>query len=70
MFYTNGVVKKSIMSIYSENGYASREDYLNSLREDYGGLVDYMITILPPSEDFDGLITSLEDSMNDDMWED
>jgi len=49
------------MSIYTDNGYANREDYLDSLREEYGDLVDSLITVLPASEDFDGLVTSLED---------
>jgi hypothetical protein len=53
------------MTIYQENGYKDREDYLNSLREDYGDAVDVLTSILPPSEDFDGLITSLEDYAND-----
>jgi len=52
------------MCIYQQNGYKDREDYLDSLREDYGDAVDILTSILPPSEDFDGLITSLED-MND-----
>ena len=50
------------MSIYTDNGYTDREDYLDSLREDYGSdLVDVLTTVLPASEDFDGLITCLED---------
>jgi hypothetical protein len=52
------------MCIYQQNGYKNREDYLDSLREDYGEAVDILTSVLPPSEDFDGLITSLED-MND-----
>jgi hypothetical protein len=44
----------------------NREDYLDSLREDYGDdAVDVLTSILPASEDFDGLITSLEDMAND-----
>jgi hypothetical protein len=54
----------TIMCIYQQNGYKDREDYLDSLREDYGEAVDILTSVLPPSEDFDGLITSLED-MND-----
>jgi hypothetical protein len=54
----------TIMCIYQQNGYKNREDYLDSLREDYGEAVDILTSVLPPSEDFDGLITSLED-MND-----
>jgi hypothetical protein len=53
------------MTIYQENGYKDRQDYLDSLREDYGEAVDLLTSILPPSEDFDGLITSLEDYAND-----
>jgi len=58
------------MSIYTDNGYSSREAYLNELREDYGDLVDIMITVLPASEDFDGLITSLEDAMDSGEYND
>ena len=54
----------TIMCIYQQNGYKDREDYLDSLREDYGEAVDILTSVLPPSEDFDGLIISLED-MND-----
>ena len=54
------------LTIYEKNGFATREDYLDSLREDYGDdAVDALISILPPSEDFDGLITSLEDMADD-----
>ena len=50
-------------SIYQQNGYNNRKDYLNSLREEYGkDIVDVLITVLPASEDFDGLVTELEDS--------
>lgn len=52
------------MSIYKENGYASRRDYLDSLAEDFGidkQTVYAMASILGSSEDFDGLVTALED---------
>jgi hypothetical protein len=50
-------------SVYVQNGYENREDYLNSLREEYGEeLVDALTSVLPPSEDFDGLLTELEDN--------
>ena len=52
------------MCIYQQNGYKDRKDYLDSLREDYSEAVDILTSVLPPSEDFDGLVTSLED-MND-----
>ena len=49
------------MSIYTDNGFADRDEYLNCLRGEYGSAVDALISILPPSEDFDGLVTALED---------
>lgn len=58
------------MSIYTDNGYANREEYLNELREDYGQLVDILTSVLPASEDFDGLITELEDAMDSGVYED
>ena len=49
------------MSIYTDNGYADRAEYLQELREEYGSLVDILIRVLPASEDFDGLISELQD---------
>ena len=50
-------------SRYQENGYKNRYEYLESLREQYGEEeVNALLTVLPPSEDFDGLVTELEDS--------
>lgn len=50
------------MSIYQEHGYESRKDYLASLRDYYGSeIVNALTSVLPSSEDFDGLITELED---------
>ena len=50
-------------SRYQENGYKNRYEYLESLREQYGEeKVNALLTVLPPSEDFDGLGTELEDS--------
>jgi hypothetical protein len=51
------------LSVYQENGFANREEYLDSLREEYGAeLVDAMTSVLPASEDFDGLLVELEDN--------
>lgn len=52
------------MSIYTEQGYENRTDYLKSLSEDYG--VDYQLVVvaasmLGPNEDFDGLVTTIQD---------
>ena len=51
-------------SVYQAHGFDNREQYLQSLAEDYGlELVEALTSILPPSEDFDGLVTELEDNM-------
>lgn len=51
------------LSVYNQNGFANREAYLDSLRDDYGAeLVDALTSMLPASEDFDGLVTELEDN--------
>jgi hypothetical protein len=55
---------------YQSNGFSDRVDYLNSLRDEYGGLVDLLTGILPASEDFDGLVTSLEDAMESGQYDD
>jgi hypothetical protein len=51
-------------NIYAENGYADRKDYLKSLSETME--IPYYIVrtcaaILGESEDFDGLVSMLED---------
>ena len=52
------------MSIYQDNGYDNRRDYLRDLSETYGIDLQTVFTladILGPTEDFDALVTSLED---------
>ena len=52
------------MSIYTEQGYENRRDYLDSLADDFGidkTTVYTLANLLGPNEDFDGLITALED---------
>ena len=49
------------MSVYQENGFASRRAYLDDLAENYGQKVYMMAEVLGPNEDFDGLVTALED---------
>jgi len=58
------------MSIYTENGYANRKEYLNELREEYGDLVNILTSVLPSSEDFDGLVIALEDAMDSGEYAD
>jgi hypothetical protein len=52
------------MTIYEENGFTSRKEYLQSLAEDYDmdyEYVEMLATTLGATEDFDGLLTALED---------
>lgn len=51
-------------NIYQQNGYKNREEYLQSLSEEYEVDIEVVLTlslVLGESEDFDGLVTSLED---------
>ena len=51
-------------NIYQENGYADRDDYLNCLSEDYGVSIEDVYSLaemLGENEDFDGLVSALED---------
>ena len=52
------------MNIYQKNGYKDRNDYLECLSEDYGVPLDvvYSLADMMPGEEFDGLITALEDA--------
>ena len=55
---------------YRANGFDNCKAYLDFLREEYGGLVDTMTGISPESEDFDGLVSSLEDAMDSGEYDD
>ena len=51
-------------NIYTDNGYADRDDYLEGLAADNGidrETVDMISDCLGPNEDFDGLVSSIED---------
>lgn len=55
--------RSQIMNDYTANGFANRHDYLESLCEEYNRDTVYMLaSLLGSSEDFDGLVTSLEDN--------
>lgn len=52
------------MTIYQEHGFANRRAYLADLADTLGvdiRTVEILADLLGPSEDFDGLVTSLED---------
>lgn len=59
-------------SVYTENGFKNRKEYLNSLADDFGVDVQTvydLASVLGPDEDFDALVTELEDvaySQDDD----
>lgn len=53
-----------MMNIYKENGYDSREDYLECLAEDNGVDIETVLVMadtLGPNEDFDGLVCIISD---------
>lgn len=52
---------------YENAGYANRKEYLEELAEEYGEKVYFMAELLGPSEDFDGLVSMLEDSEDYDF---
>ena len=55
-------------NIYTENGFKGRLDYLRSVSEDFGvdmDMVKAAASVLGPNEDFDGLITTIEDYANE-----
>lgn len=58
------------MNIYQENGFNNRKEYLISLAEDFGlekSIVFSIASMLGETEDFDGLINSLEDAAEYDF---
>jgi hypothetical protein len=51
-------------NVYQENGYKNRYDYLVCLSEEYGvdkGTVFAIASMLGETEDFDGLVSQLND---------
>ena len=51
-------------NIYQQNGYTDRDDYLTCLSEDYGVSIEDVFSLaemLGENEDFDGLVSALED---------
>ena len=51
-------------NIYQQNGYADRDNYLTCLSEDYDVSIEDVYSLaemLGENEDFDGLVSALED---------
>ena len=60
-------MEKLPLKVYQDNGFSNREEYLDSLRDTYGAdAVNAFITIMPESEDFDGLVSDLQDYCSGD----
>jgi len=54
------------MNDYKAQGFENRRAYLESLCAEYPrSIVFALASVLPPSEDFDGLLTALEDAAED-----
>lgn len=52
------------MNIYTENGFKDRHEYLTELGDNYGmdmDTLEVLADLLGEEEDFDGLLTSIED---------
>ena len=52
------------MTVYQEHGYTNRQEYLEALADDYGVDVNTVFALaylLGPTEDFDGLVSAVED---------
>jgi len=49
---------------YNEHGFETRQEYLEHLAADYGVDIEIVLNLaelLGPNEDFDGLVTMLQD---------
>ena len=60
------------MSIYTDEGYESRSDYLTCMSEDYGVGIEAVRALaeaLGPGEDFDGLVVALEDIEDENLFD-
>jgi len=51
-------------NIYKQNGYDSRDDYLQCLADDYNLPLEFVYSLadMLEGEEFDGLISALEDA--------
>lgn len=52
-------------NVYQENGYKNRKEYLEELSDSYGVELDTVLMLADlygPSEDFDGLVSALQDA--------
>ena len=55
---------------YKDAGFDTRKDYIADLKKNWPpDLVDLCMSFLPPSEDFDGLISTLQDEFESGNWD-
>jgi hypothetical protein len=60
-----------MQTVYEEKGYTNRKAYLLSLCEEYPRHIVFTLAqTLGPNEDFDGLVTMLEDAEESGEFED
>lgn len=60
-------MSKTDNALYVKHGYSSREEYLQSLSDEYDVGIDVVLAladVLGPKEDFDGLVNAVEDASN------
>ena len=58
----------NVMTVYEQNGFANRDEYLKSFCDEYDETIVYAVAdLLGPNEDFDGLVTTLEDYGNREL---
>lgn len=58
--------------IYTQHGFATRREYLENLAEDYGvdpAKVLALATLLGPGEDFNGLVSAVQDMTEEEAGE-
>jgi len=68
--FTTELTRERRLELYREHGAESRKEYVSNLAETYGvprAVAFEMANLLGPDEDFDGLVTMLEDMEGDDF---
>ena len=59
-----GILLETVQTVYERNGYKDRTDYFQQLAAEYNCPVDVVESVadmLGENEDFDGLVSSMED---------
>lgn len=59
------------MNVYKQNGYTDRQEYLESIADDYGVPIHEVMALadlLGKEEDFDGLVIALDEDTDYDGY--